>query len=102
MPTFSPICIAEVMTEFLKASAKKTPDSLDLKAVDALVEDTPLKARGNLSFLVAVYLSACDRHDEAKPYWQAATRGDATFFWWKAVAESALRSQAGGKQSKAL
>jgi hypothetical protein len=80
--------VFELLRDGLKGGK---PGSLDLKAIDAVLESIPEGNRGNTTFPIAAHLTASGRRDEAKRYWTTTAQAANTNFWWRVIALSTLR-----------
>ena len=82
---------AGILQMIRNAIAAQKADSLDLKAIDEILESMPKDSRGNSAFPIAAHLTASGRRDESKRYWLMTSEGDTTNFWWRVIALSTLR-----------
>ena len=84
---------AQVYQIVRNAIAAKKTDALDLKAIDAILENLPTDTKVNMAFVVAARLTASKRLDEAKRFWVILSEGKQTNFWWRIFAISTLRER---------
>jgi tetratricopeptide (TPR) repeat protein len=84
---------AQIFQLVRDALAGKKTASLDLKAVDDVIESIPRENRGNTAFEVAARLTASGHLDLAKRYWLTVSKARNTNFWWRVIALSILRDR---------
>lgn len=80
-----------ILSKLREAIAKETPDALDTKGLDALIEETPSNNRTVPALVVASYLAGAGKPEMAKPYWKLAADKGQSYFWWRLIAEAQLR-----------
>ena len=93
--------MARIFQLIRDAIAAREPGALDLKTIDGILAKMPSNNQDRAAFVVAAYLTASKRLDEAKRFWVMVSEGEQTNFWRSVVALSTLRERysanAGGR-----
>jgi hypothetical protein len=91
---------AQIWEMFHGALTGDQAGSVDVKAVDKLLESVPDRIRGNANFIVGKYLVNHGKAEDARRYLAITLKAPAVLEWTKAVAGEALRTLGGTAKAK--
>jgi hypothetical protein len=78
---------------FHESLAGESKGQLDLPTMDAWLQLTSDRGRGNVACLIAWFLTNHDRLDDARVYWKTAAESPYTAIWLKVLATDTLRQR---------
>ena len=78
---------------------KAKPASVDLKAIDRILQTVSPEFQGINNFLVGLFLKNHGKAEDARRYLKTAVESPGLHEWWQAIAAEALRNLEDGKNA---